>query len=284
MPELELEGLAAEGEAEDLVAEADAEDGQLADELADLRVDVRQGGGVARSVGEEEAVGLEGEHFLRRGVRAHDGDVEAGAAQAAQDVALDAEVVGDDAVLHGRQFGVEGEVADGLVRQFPVAGFAFPVVVLRRGDFRDEVAAAHGGGGAGALDGFALRQLGGEAGALGAVGAQQAGELAGVDAFDAGDAVAGEPVAEGFLGAPVGMEPGEFADGEAAHLGAGGFVVFFADAVVADERVGHRDDLSPVGRIRQHFLVAGHGGVEAGFARHRSRGAEGASLENRTVF
>ena len=45
-----------------------------------------------------------------------------------------------------------------------------------------------------------------------------------------------------------------------------GLAIVVGDAVVADERAGHRDDLAGVGRVGEDFLIAGEGGVEAGFA------------------
>jgi hypothetical protein len=41
-----------------------------------------------------------------------------------------------------------------------------------------------------------------------------------------------------------------------------GFDVFGIDAVVADMGIGEGDDLLAVARIREDFLVAGHGGIE----------------------
>src|ERR1035438_803333 len=61
MSEFQFVGFAAEGEAEQLVAEADAEDGLLADEFADVADLGDERLGIARSIGEGEAVGVEGE-------------------------------------------------------------------------------------------------------------------------------------------------------------------------------------------------------------------------------
>ena len=94
MAEFQLVGLAAHGQAEQLVAQADAEDGLLADQLADvghLRV---QRLGIAGAVGEEDAVGLERQHVFGGSERRNHRDAAAGLHQAAQDVVLDAEIVG----------------------------------------------------------------------------------------------------------------------------------------------------------------------------------------------
>ncbi|MEY3457593.1 MAG: hypothetical protein RL215_750 [Planctomycetota bacterium] len=75
-----------------------------------------------------------------------------------------------------------------------------------------------------------------------------------------------EEVIEGFAGAVVAGGLAEFADDEAAEEETAAFDVFGVDAVVADEGVGHGDDLTVVGGIRKDFLVAGHAGVEHHFA------------------
>ena len=67
-----------------------------------------------------------------------------------------------------------------------------------------------------------------------------------------------------------------FLDDEARDHAAGGVSTSCRiDAVVADERVGHRDDLPLVGRIGEDLLVAGHRGVEDDLARGLAAGAEG---------
>ena len=56
--------------------------------------------------------------------------------------------------------------------------------------------------------------------------------------------------------------PGEFADDEPCRCGRRDFNILGIDAVVADVRIGHRDDLTRVGRVGEDFLIAGHRGVE----------------------
>jgi hypothetical protein len=95
--ELHLVGLAAEHVAEDLVAEADAEHRHLLHEHRRRADRVAADRGVAGAVAEEHAVGLALEHRGRGGGGRHHGDVEAARDERTQDVALRAEVVGDDA-------------------------------------------------------------------------------------------------------------------------------------------------------------------------------------------
>ena len=152
------------------------------------------------------------------------------------------------------------------------------------GDLCHEITAGHGRGGLRAGYGLLCAQLGGEAGALGPLGAQQLGELAGVDALNAGDVVARQPVLQRLLGAPVGVQPGQLCHGKAAYLRAGTLVVFLTHAVIADERVSHGNNLATVGGIRQNLLVSGHGGVEASLAGDGAGAAEGGAFKNRSVF
>ena len=95
--ELHLVGARAGGERHDLVAEADAEGRHAAlDELARRRDRVVARLRIARAVGEEDAVGPQRQHVGRRRLGRHDRDAAAARGEHAQDVVLDAEVVGDD--------------------------------------------------------------------------------------------------------------------------------------------------------------------------------------------
>ncbi len=102
MAELQLVGLAAHRQAEQLVAQADAEDGLLADQLADVG-DLRlERLGIAGAVGEEDAVGIQRQHVFGGGERRDHGDAAARLHQAAQNVVLDAEIVGDHVICAAR--------------------------------------------------------------------------------------------------------------------------------------------------------------------------------------
>ena len=93
--------LGAQRQRQHLVAEADAEHRQArVDQLLDLGHRVFAGGGrIARTVRQEHAVRLALEDVLGLRRRRHDGHLAAGAGEAAQDVALQAVVDGDDVEL-----------------------------------------------------------------------------------------------------------------------------------------------------------------------------------------
>ena len=61
------------------------------------------------------------------------------------------------------------------------------------------------------------------------------------------------------------------------------FVVVRVDAVVADQRIGHADDLTTEGRISADLLVAGHRGGEDDLAGGVGLGAESAAAKDAAV-
>ena len=70
---------------------------------------------------------------------------------------------------------------------------------------------------------------------------------------------------------PAARPGGQLADDEAPAEGPPAFIVGGRDPVVADVRIGETDDLAGVGRVGQHLLVAGEGGVEDHLADRRCR-------------
>ena len=70
---------------------------------------------------------------------------------------------------------------------------------------------------------------------------------------------------------------------EAAHLHCPRLEIVRIDAVVPNEGIGHRDDLSGVGGVCEHLLVAGHAGVEHNFSRDVPARAEGLAFKGRAV-
>ena len=111
-----------------------------------------------------------------------------------------------------------------------------------------------------------------------------AGQLAGVHSFNAGGVVALEPVIHGGICAPAGVQVGKLADDDSCGLRCRAFAVFLYDTVVADEGIGHSQNLPLVSGVSHDFLVAHHGGVEAGFACYCASGTNGDAFENCPVF
>ncbi len=290
--ELEFEGLSAEGLPEKLVSQADPEHRYTRiNQATDLAHDGSKGGGIARSVGKEDAGGFAGEDIRGGRVGGNNADAEAVLSQATQDVVFDPEIVGDNGDVGGRKGqsevaweGVGGAAALGEA-ECPAVGISgIPVKGFGMGYLTDVIAASHGAPGAGAGDGFfGVKSFGGEGAGHGAVDAEAADEGAGIDALDAWDTVLGEVRGEILIGAPIGDDRAEFADDEPGGMGSEGFHIDLVDAVIADLRIGHGDDLPAVGGVGEDLLITGHGSVEAHFTDGGGSGTKGFSVEDGAI-
>ena len=63
-----------------------------------------------------------------------------------------------------------------------------------------------------------------------------------------------------------------------------GFDVLAVHSVIADQRIGHGDDLAFVGWVSQNLLIAGHGGVETDLATGGGASAKSLAVINGAVF
>ena len=275
MAELELEGLGAKGVRDDLVAEADAEGRVLFDQLADGFVGVSDGGGVTRAVAEEYRVGLQRLDVIGAGGGGDDVDVETVVVQAFEDGALGPEIEGGDLKDFLRTVeAAQGGAVDG--KGLADAAVGVEVIRFLAGNCLDVVHADQPGPIPGLLDGFFVGNVfGAQAGLHGTVDAEALGDGARVDPGEAGDAVLFQVLGQGRDAAPVTGDGGKVADDEGGDLGAVGFLVVRRDAVIADLRGRHGDDLRVIGRVGQDFLVARHGSVENRLAHDRFSRAEG---------
>ena len=75
-----------------------------------------------------------------------------------------------------------------------------------------------------------------------------------------------------------------FFDDKTFRLDPPGFHILRINAVVADQGVGHGDDLAFIGRIGEDFLVTGHGGVKHHLPRGLTRPGKRAAGEHQAVF
>ncbi len=91
--ELELKGLAPQGQAHELMPQADAEQGLLPQAFAGIVDAVGHGRGVAGAVAQDNAVGVKGQDVFRRGGRGDHQDFQAPGLEAADDVEFDPEIV-----------------------------------------------------------------------------------------------------------------------------------------------------------------------------------------------
>jgi hypothetical protein len=281
----QLVRFAAQREAAELVAEADAEDRHAAGKVADIFDS--EGGwlGIAGAVGEENTVGLHGEDIFGRGLRGDDGDIAMMVDEQAQDVLLDAEVVGDDfvAAVFALRAGFAHLLGPG--RASEVDGAFVPGVGLLARDAGSEFLTGH----AGELLGFKDELIGGRAvggndTAQGADFANVTNQGARVDIPDDRNFVAVQVELGGFRGAPIGRDLGELAHDERFDVRMGGFFVVEVGADVADVRISEADDLPGVTGIGENFLITGEAGIKNDFTAAARDGAGGAAIKDAPVF
>ena len=94
------------------------------------------------------------------------------------------------------------------------------------------------------------------------------GQRSRIDACDARNLVLLQEILDGVLGAEIRRHAGKLTHDEGIRPWLRGLHIFIADTVVTDQWIGHHDRLSCVGRVRQHFEVAGHRGVEYDLGDH----------------
>src|SRR4051812_18795692 len=109
-------------------------------------------------------------------------------------------------------------------------------------------------------------------------------ERAGVDPLHARNIPAREIIFERQFRTPIARHLAQFFDDKSADVGLTALLVERVRAVIADKRIGHRDDLASVRGISQHFLVTGHRSVETNFSDPSPAGAKRFAFENPAIF
>src|ERR1700676_5573472 len=94
--EFQLERFTSQRDARKLMSEADSEDGLAAHEPPDVVDRVGAGLRIAGTIRQEHSVGLQREHILRSRLRRDDRHFATLSAQLAQNILLDAKIVGDN--------------------------------------------------------------------------------------------------------------------------------------------------------------------------------------------
>ena len=198
----------------------------------------------------------------------HDADPAARRAQAAQDAALDAEVVGDHVVALGRRLGG--------ARPPRPSGPATPARSIRSRRRRSPRAPGRGPPATGACARARPRRAASSTARVMTARCAPDRRMRRVTARvsmpdDAGDAVVGQQRMQRARRAPVRDQRRQLAHDEARAPGPRRLEVDRVDADVADLGRRHGDDLAAVRRVGQHLLVAGDRGVEHDLARRRRR-------------
>ena len=110
------------------------------------------------------------------------------------------------------------------------------------------------------------------------------GEVAGVDAFDGGDALGDQVLAQGLAGAPARGALAQLPANDGGRLRPRRLGVLVAGhAVDTQDWNGEAHGLTPVGGVGDHLLVAGVGGVEHHLGQGVLGGAAGESREHLAI-
>ena len=275
MAEFQLDRLGAQRQRQELVSQADAEYGHAAGDFSQRRAHVINRLGVAGSVADEHAIGLECQYVLGCAGRRHNGHAATDVHQIAQYAALHAAVDRNHVLVDRRRSRAGGESAFKSARPFD----------RRLGrDSADQILPGHTRQGAGLFD--QIRQpfvARGQDAVDRSVDSQHARQGSRVDAADARYAGLGQHFIQRALAAKVGSDRRNLPHDEALDIRAIRFVVFATHAVVPLKRIGHAHDLPAVGRIGHDLLISAVGGIENDLPRPRPIAAEGDSGENRSV-
>ncbi|MNM58894.1 hypothetical protein D3C81_701360 [compost metagenome] len=280
MAELHLDGLGTGGQTQQLVTQADAEHrGVGPKEGLDGLDGVVARLGVTGAVGEEDAIRVQRQHLGGRGLGRHYCQAAAAVHQHAQDIALDAKVVGHHVVF--QLIGGRGDVplAELPATLGPAVGFA-------DGHFLGQIHPLQTGEGAGLAQGMGFIELlaGQDATGLGTLLAQDAGQFAGVDVGDANDVVRLEVIGEGLLIAEIGGKYRKVPDDQSLRVDLTGLFIFAVGAGVAYMGVSEGDYLTGIRGIGEDFLIARHRRIENHFTNGTSLGAYRHAFEHSSIF
>ena len=276
MTELELLHFAAACEADHLMTQTNAEHRHLANKLARLLVGFGHGIGVARAVGEKNAVGFHGEHVSSGSVPRHYGKVAAHTHEARENRLFHAAVIRNHVIFLRRRSGHSERLA-----------FRHPIERLRGG-------AAHGFGEIVAHQARSCGDLfrkrssvevfGRQNGSLRAEIANMANERTRIDALDSHDVLALEEFGQAHARAPIRRRAAHIMHDQAAQSRLGRLRIVEVHTVVADLGIGHRDNLTRIRRVGNDLEIALERRVEANLARNFACGTACPAVESGSVL
>ena len=107
---------------------------------------------------------------------------------------------------------------------------------------------------------------GGDDAFLRTIVAQMSGKGAGIDAGDSDNAMFSEKLGQALGGAPIGGREAHVVHNQTAKSQAIGLKIVRVNAVIANLRVGHGDDLASIGGVGDNLQVTFERGVEANLA------------------
>ena len=260
VPEFQLARAAAQGEAQDLVTQADPENrqvlGQRAHRLVDSGVHPRR---VTGTVRKKDRVRLQGERGFRGSTRRNHRDLESLVDQAAQDVALDTEIVGHQPERRRRPLGPRALALD------PGPATLVPGIGRFATHLRREVSAVQSRGRL-RFTHERLRILalgiGGEYAPLESPVPDATHQRPRIEVGNGRNPVPFQVRTERRLGPPAARNLEVLLHDEAGKERTRGFFVRGVDTHVADLGRSQCHDLAGVGGVGQDFLVARQAGIE----------------------
>ncbi len=283
--EFQLERFAAQRQSAQLVPQANSENRHAADELLNALHSVADRLRIARPVREEDPVRLHPQNVFGGSLRRHNVDFAVVVDKQAQNVLLDAVVVGHHAMSPRFRFGVGFAhlLRPGRERDF--YGAFVPSVGLPAGDAAGEFLPSH----AGQLLGFENQLFGGRSirrdnAAQRADVSNVAHQRASVDVPDDRNLVPVQIQLGGFRRSPVGRDLREFPHDERFDVRPRGFLIFEVGADVSDVRVGQTNDLPGIAGVGENFLVTGEAGIENDFAAAAGNRPRRAAVKDAPVF
>src|SRR5262249_18427643 len=116
------------------------------------------------------------------------------------------------------------------------------------------------------LQAFAVKIDGRNDSLLGTDVADMSSETPSIDLAESHHLVSAQVFFERESSPPVGINAARFLDDEAFDKGPATLDILLRNAVIADHRISHGDDLTVIGRIGQNFLITHHRGVKHHFA------------------
>ena len=227
---------------------------------------IGQDSGIPRPIGEEKPVGIQCQRGLGGGRCRHNHDAESVAPEETENVPLHTEIIQDNQRF-ATTSGSDSRTAECTV--------GIPLVNPGGGHLTDQIQLVKGRGtsrGGNSLQG--ITSIGGKAGAHGTLRAKMAGQGTGIHTGNRRDSMGDQVGTEILNGSPVARNPGEFLQHKAPDLGNPAFNILGGRSIVADQRVGHGDDLATVRRIREDFLIAAHARVEADLSDRTQRSTD----------
>ena len=126
--------------------------------------------------------------------------------------------------------------------------------------------------------------IGGDHAVHGSLFSQDLRQRPGIDSRDSGNVIFLQIFLNAAVGSEVAGHSGQLSHDKTVRPGPSGFTVLPAHAIVSDQRIGHADCLSRIGRVCQHFQITGHGCVEYDFTDYLFVSPDRSTFKYGTVF